>query len=447
MHNFHFTAPLVFCCSLLLATPVIAGESADTGLTPVGAERAGNADGTIPEWTGGLERKPLENREAGYSDPFSSDQPRVVISADNMDEYAEHLSPAQRAMLQRYPDSFRMPVYPTRRSAAYPEAVYEAVARNAETAQLKGTDGLSGAATGPAFPQPQNGAEAIWNHKTRYATTGLSLHPTNAMVRASGRPTLFRASLSVRNNYARQGADPDALDNEFSQFIHRMHSPLQLEGITVLSHQRIDPQAGGSEYWLFVPGQSRIFHVDEDEAGYDASNSGTGNMLIADQVNGFAGPLDRYDWELLGKRELYIPYNAYRLEDKSLGLDDILQARHLPPELLRYELHRVWVVEARVRGDAEHRYPRRTFYLDEDSWSIALVDIYGKDGELLQLQETHLFTAYDVPLVSTALATVYPFDDDRYVVLNVDNEEPVISFYDPPAASELLPDTLEAMLR
>lgn len=438
---------LAFMLTLPLATPVSASELADPELTPLGGERAGNADGTIPAWTGGIPRRALEDREAGYRDPFSSDEPRFVISADNMEAHAEHLSPGQQAMLQRYPESFRMPVYPTRRSAANPQGVYEAVARNGEMARLEGTDGLSGAATGPAFPQPQNGAQVIWNHKTRYATTGVQLHPNNAMVRGSGRYTLFRASMKLRNSYARQGVDPDELDNEFSQFIHRMHSPLQLAGITVLGHQHINPQLDNNEYWLYVPGQSEIFHVNETDTGYDASSSATGNMLTTDQINGFAGPLDRYEWELVGKRELYIPYNAYRLEDKSLALDEILQARHLPPALLRYELHRVWVVEARVRENREHRYARRTFYLDEDSWSIALVDIYDSAGELLQLQEIHLFTAYDVPLVSTAMGAVYPFDDDRHVVLNIDNDDPVIRFYDPPAASELTPETLAEMLR
>ncbi len=437
---------LAILLALPLATTALASDNAELELTPLGAERAGNAEGTIPVWTGGLERRDLEDPAAGYQDPFASDRPRFVITADNMDAHAEHLTPAQQAMFRRYPDSFRMPVYPTRRSAANPQGVYEAVARNAETARLEGTDGLSGAATGPAFPQPQTGAEVMWNHKTRYATTGIQLHPTNAMVRENGRHTRFGASMDVLNIYARQGADPEALDNEFGRFIHRMHSPLQLEGITIVSHQHLNPQTEPSQYWLYVPGQSKIFHVDESEAGYDASISGAGNMLTADQLNGFAGPLDRYDWELVGKREIYIPYNAYRLEDKSLELDDILQASHLPPELLRYELHRTWVVEARLRRGQEHRYARRTFYLDEDSWAIALVDIYDADEELQQLQEIHLFTAYDVPLVTTAIGTAYPFDSPRYVVLNIDNEDPVIRFYTPPEADELTAAALEKML-
>lgn len=441
-HSLQLTLLFIF-----LTTSTGTVGSTDTAeLTPLGAELKGNTAGTIPAWTGGLEQRDLKNPEAGYQDPFADDRPSLVITADNLSEHARHLSPAQQAMLKRYPQSFRMPVYPTRRSAAYPEAVYEAVARNAETADLEGSDGLSGAATGPAFPQPKTGAEAIWNHKTRYATSGVRFHPNAAMVRESGRRTLFGASMEISNHYARQGADPENLDNTLSRFIHQQHSPLQLAGITLLGHERINPEISGSEYRLYVPGQSRIFHIDQDEAGYDTSSSGTGNMLTADQVNGFSGPLDRYDWELVGKRELYIPYNAYRLEDKSLALDDILQPRHLPPELLRYELHRVWVVEARVRQGQTHRYARRTFYLDEDSWSIALVDVYDADGELLQLQESHLFTAYDVPLVTTAMGVVYPFDDSRYVALNTDNEAPVIRFYAPPDDSELTPAALEQML-
>ena len=43
----------------------------DADLTPVGAERAGNADGSIPEWTGGLAKSEPIDPLVRYGDPFA----------------------------------------------------------------------------------------------------------------------------------------------------------------------------------------------------------------------------------------------------------------------------------------------------------------------------------------------------------------------------------------
>ena len=114
-------------------------------LTPMGAERAGNADGTIPAWTGGLQELP-----AGYVEgeplvnPFPNDEPLFTITAANHEQYKDRLSPGQIALLKRYPDTFRMPVYQSRRTAAYPERLYAEYKQDALTAET--TDGGNGLA-------------------------------------------------------------------------------------------------------------------------------------------------------------------------------------------------------------------------------------------------------------------------------------------------------------
>src|SRR5210317_1314821 len=101
-------------------------------LTPVGAERAGNAAGTIPAWTGGMAELP-----AGYVegeplvDPFPDEQPLFTITEQNFEQYKDNLSPGQIALLKRYPNTYRMPVYKTHRTAAYPDSMYEAVKKDA----------------------------------------------------------------------------------------------------------------------------------------------------------------------------------------------------------------------------------------------------------------------------------------------------------------------------
>src|SRR5512135_2794378 len=95
----------------------------NSDLTPVGAERAGNADGSIPAWTGGLAKTPPVDRKVGYVDPFAADTPLYTITAKNAEQYKDLLSNGHLALLKRDAKTFKMDVYPTRRSAAYPEEV------------------------------------------------------------------------------------------------------------------------------------------------------------------------------------------------------------------------------------------------------------------------------------------------------------------------------------
>ncbi len=438
-----FTTTILSCSAAMLLMMTLPAHALGDGLTPMGAEQAGNEDGTIPPWTGGLEQQPLENRQAGYQNPFADDEPRFFITADNQDEYRAHLTPGQMAMLHRHPETFRMPVYPTRRSASYPQGVYEAVARNARTAQLEGTDRLSGAATGPAFPVPENGAQAIWNHKTGYGTSGVRLYPTMIVVDRFGRHSLRRTRMDILPNYGRLDREPDELDNILSMYIQEVLPPYRAAGLMIMGHTAIDPEQGASNHWSSTARKGIVSSVPRDLFAYDRSDAMSNNQLTADQTGGFSGPLDKYEWELVGKREIFIPYNAYALEDKKLEPGDLVGPAHLNPAHLRYELHRVWVVDATLREGKKHRYSRRTFYLDEDSWNIALVDVYDDDGYIMQLQEAHLFNAYDVPLVTTTVSTIYPLEgSNRYLALNVDNNEPTVQFNLDLETSDMTPAAL-----
>ena len=106
-------------------------------LTPMGAIRAGNEAGTIPAWEGGITSPP-----AGFQpgtrpiDPYTGDQKLFTITAANMNQYRDQLSPGQIAMLKRYPNTWKMHVYPSRRSASYPQRIYDATIKNATTAEL-----------------------------------------------------------------------------------------------------------------------------------------------------------------------------------------------------------------------------------------------------------------------------------------------------------------------
>src|SRR5215470_13289863 len=164
-------------------------------LTPLGGEKAGNADGTIPPWTGGL-RSPADagfpnyRSPDHYPDPFANDKPLFTITSANISQYAPKLSEGQKALFKAYPD-YKMIVYPTHRSGASPEHVYEATKRNATTAKLvPDGNGFTGALGGTPFPIPQNGLEVYWNHVTRWRGLAAGLQVGQAPMTASGGFTL-----------------------------------------------------------------------------------------------------------------------------------------------------------------------------------------------------------------------------------------------------------------
>lgn len=144
-------------CTLLQAS-VTPEQAARLGndLTPVGAIQAGSEDGRIPPWEGGITSWP-EGYQPGmhHLNPFAEDQPLYTITAANMEQHAQLLTDGHKAMLAAYPETFRLHIYPTRRSASYPQEVYDATKRNATTARLVGDgDGVAGARFGFPFPIP-----------------------------------------------------------------------------------------------------------------------------------------------------------------------------------------------------------------------------------------------------------------------------------------------------
>lgn len=124
MTMFNRMTLLTLTCAVLTAPVVQAAVSADeaaklkTTLTPLGAERAGNKDGTIPPWEGGY---PVDNsyNSAAIPDLFK-DKPLLTITAQNADQYKDKLTEGTLGLLKKFP-SFNVQVFPTRRTAAAPQ--------------------------------------------------------------------------------------------------------------------------------------------------------------------------------------------------------------------------------------------------------------------------------------------------------------------------------------
>lgn len=398
-------------------------------LTPLGAEKAGNADGSIPAWDGGYKiDRPPEGKERHLEsyEPFASDEPIAVITAQNMSEYADMLTPGQKRLLERYPDTYKMPLYETRRSGRQPEFIYEATRRNAERAYLTGNgESLNDAVTGIPFPLPETGKEVIWNHKLRYRGQSVRRHNTQLAVQANGRFTPFKLREDIRFHYNNQGVAVEDLNNVAIYFLQIVVGPPRQAGNVLLVHETLDQVKESRRAWQYNAGQRRVRRAPD--VAYDNPGTGADGLRTNDQLDVFNGATDRYTWKLVGKREMIMPYNAYKLADSRLSYDDdIVQPGHINQDLTRYEKRRVWVIDSELNPDTSHLYKRRVFYVDEDTWSILAVDIYDRRDQLWRFQEAHNIQIVWQDSVGPAASTVYDFQANRYLVQELSNEEPLV---------------------
>ena len=393
-------------------------------LTPMGAERAGNADGTIPAWQGGIGQVPPGFKPGGHHpDPFAQDQISFTITRDNMSEYAGQLTAGHKALLEQYGDTFRMNIYPTRRSASYPEYVYEATKANALTAELVDNgNGVEGAIKSVPFPIPQSGLEAIWNHILRFRGTSARRMLGQAPVTRKGSYTMVMLEDEYFAPYHLPTAVEADLNNVIIMFMQRVAAPARLTGTILMAHETMNQNKQHRMVWLYNPGQRRVRRAPN--VAFDNPGTAADGLRTSDQFDMYNGSPERYNWELVGKKEMYVPYNAYKLDSGELNYKDIIQPLHMNPEVLRYELHRVWVVEATLKKGVRHIYKRRTFYIDEDSWQVLSVDQYDNRDQLWRVSEGHAINYYEVPTLWTTVDVHYDLQIGRYLALGLNNQEP-----------------------
>ena len=394
-----------------------------TTLTPLGAEKAGNAAGTIPAWTGGLPKSAGAADNRGFlADPFAAERPLFTITAKNVEQYKDKLTPGQLAMFKRYPDTFRMPVFTTHRTATVPENVIQATRQNAtRTKLLAGGNGLEDFRVANAFPIPKNGLEVIWNHITRYRGGSVRRMITQATPQVNGSYNLvyFHEEFAFRE--ALKDYDPSKPSNVLFYFKQRVTAPARLAGNVLLVHETLDQVAEPRLAWLYNAGQRRVRRAPQ--VSYDGPGTAADGMRTSDQLDMYNGAPDRYDWKLVGKKELYIPYNSYRLDSPNLKYSDILKAGHINQDLTRYELHRVWHVEATLKSGERHIYAKRDFYIDEDTWQASVIDQYDGRGNLWRVSEAHAQYYYDNQVPWYTLEACYDLQSGRYLALGMKNEE------------------------
>ena len=432
-----FRLASAFACILPLLIAVASAEAKvsaeearklqDGTLTPMGANPKGNDEGTIPPWEGGITEIPEGYKEGNYVNPFPDDKILFTITAANVGEYADKLSPGQLAIFRRYPNTFKMNVYPSRRSASYPQRIYDWAVKNATTAELvEGGNGFRNARESIPFPIPKEGVEAVWNHLTRYRND--TVYRVYAVIAPtpSGSYTVVMTEEKIFFPYSVEGATAESINNVLIYFLQTVLEPPRLAGGILLVHETMDQVKEPRRAWTYNPGQRRVRRAPD--VAYDLPDGPSDGQRTADMLDMFNGAPDRYEWTLVGKKEMIVPYNSYKVQDRQYKYKDIIRPGHVNPDLLRYELHRVWQVEAKLKQGTKHIYGRRTFFFDEDTWTILVADLYDTRGEIWRVSEDHTINYYDIPMVGPVVEVHHDLQNGRYLALGLTNEGTPWSF-------------------
>jgi len=390
---------LLFLCTSGHALAAVSAQEAarlKSELTPFGAEKSGNADGSIPEWTGGYTTAIPGDKPGGRrSDPFKDEKPLFSITAANMAEYADKLSDGQKALLQKYPD-YRIDVYPTHRTAAAPQWVYDNTFANATTAQLD-KQIPSQFYGGIPFPIPQSGEEIMWNHLLRWRGTSFQQDMLQAQLTADGRMVLTTdgvLDIQIPVYF------PDGSWEQFKARSDPRFWQMRLinEGPPIRAGEAL---TGGSaldgtqdQAWVYLAGQRRVRKLPNPCC--DTPTPSTAGLMSFDELEVWQGRLNRFEWKLIGKQEMYIPYNENRMLQPN-SLSELLAAHFIKPEHRRWELHRVWVVEASLAAGQRHPVHKSRYYCDEDTWVCVLGDRWDANGQLWKTLWNNTLLAPDLP--------------------------------------------------
>lgn len=415
-------------------------------LTPTGAEKAGNADGTIPAYSGGLTKAPVSFKPGSgiRPDPFEGEKPLFSIGANDVGKHEGKLSETAKELFKRYPNSYRMDVYKTHRTVAFPQFYIDNTLKNAVNAEA--TEGglvLKNALGGVPFPIPKTGNEVLWNNALQYRGLGYDYRSDSFNIDSSGKLT-FTSSTQSYNEHP--GFDPKRTKPMESEELYlkariTYHGPARRVGEAMMVHDAVDTLAVPRKAWVYLPGQRRVKLAPE--IGYDTPNSGTAGMTTFDDQFLFNGAQDRFDFKLIGKREMYIPYNTYKVTYEARA-EDFAKPNHIDPAVLRWELHRVWVVEATLKPGKRHIYAKRVFYVDEDSWTVSASDQYDSRGQLFRGGFGFQSPSYDLPSPMSMAFVMYDLVANAYT-LPIINIGKYWGFKYPNAflpASEWSPDSL-----
>ncbi|MCY1267169.1 hypothetical protein D9M68_170240 [compost metagenome] len=405
MKRFVRSVLAVAICSTAMAQANAAATAEEIGqlgskYTPWGAEMAGNTDGSIPAYSGPIKAPASYDpgKPGVRPDPFAHEKPLFSITGQNMAQYADKLSEGIRTMLQKYP-SYRLDVYPSHRTASYPQYFLDNTRKNATSCRTRDDElALDNCYGGVPFPFPKTGNEVMWNRLLKFDQYAFQTDGFTSSVVDSrgGRTVTGVAKMYIQYPiFDPKRTEPIAADDLYEMLRIDFTDPARKNGEKLIVHDSIDMARIGRRAWQYLPGQRRV-KLSPDIA-YDTPSPTGGGVAVVDESAVFYGALDRYDFKLLGKKEMFIPYNAYRIGDPSVCPDNVAEGtkNHLNPDCMRWELHRVWAVEATLKEGKRHVYPRRVFFWDEDLPGVGIGDAYDATGKIYRVSHSIPITNYE----------------------------------------------------
>lgn len=406
--------------ALLAATPAFAKVSAEKAaeldgpkFTCVGAEKGPSASG-IPAFTGKwVGTWPGQTKPFGYEPgPYKDEKPSFTITNENQAKYADKMTEGQKALMKKYPQSFRMNVYPSHRDFGFAPWACETAKKNAVTAEIvSGGLGISGTSGAIPFPFPASGLEAVWNvinpHRasTEEVVTDIADVYSNGSV-AWGRNKFM--TYNPGNDPNKRGSFRDKLN---AYFYSSYFLPERDKGFTAVGIQPNDFTKEGTASWQYSPGIRRVRQAPE--VGFDFPVPPAGLRTVDDDY-GFNGSPERYTWKLIGKKEFYVPFHNFKINDPAVKYSDLIKPNTINPDYVRYELHRVWVIEGNLKSGVRHIYARRTLYAHEDTWGVTWTDTYDGRGQLYRANFINFFYSQESKAFHRGVSVFHDLSSGAY---------------------------------
>lgn len=431
MTSFSIRAAVALCLSVsalgMAHAKVSAAEADKLGkeLTCTGAVKAGNAEGTIPAFTGKILGVPPGvkfTKHVGQFQPdiYADEKPLFEITAANMAQYADKLSDGQKALLQKFPNTLRFPVYPGHRDFRYDDAICAVAKRNALDAEIiSDGNGVKGYMGALPFPIPKTGLELLWNNLMPSRASTEEVERDMALVTSSGSISFGRTSYIQLSRYDSKENLGKPNEGKYAYVTNFSLLPEREKGSVILSIEPMDFGADKRLAWAYDPGTRRVRQLPE--FGYDQPAPGTSGKATIDSERLFNGGSERYEWSMKGKREMFIPANTFRI-NQPMKYADLLKPGHPNPAYTRYELRRVWVLEGQLKKGFRHLYSKRVMFIDEDTGHAVSGDFYDARGQLWQHGEINYYYAFDINKWHAGTSFYYDLSAGSYVSMNLVQE-------------------------
>tara|TARA_A100001015_G_scaffold280045_1_gene341850 strand:- start:8813 stop:10147 length:1335 start_codon:yes stop_codon:yes gene_type:complete len=397
---------LAFFEFIFLPVGVCAKNSQHSFYTAVGADKNGTDDGIIPEF---------KDASIPFESEYYDDQINFIVDKNNYINYLKYLPGGLSQLIQKI-KNFEIYVFPTRRTANYPDFLKESFLEKKKSKPVRNNDLFLGKINHLPYRFPETGEEIIWNHLSRYQGGSVERFVDSFVVRKNGQALKTRTWIKRVYNSHINKPKKNILFYALAKYLE----PVSLKGDILLVHEPVNQVFEKRNSWIYSSAQRRVRKAPE--LGHDSIGSGSQGLVTADQIDGFNGSTERYNWRILGKKIMIVPYNINKIKDKELTYTEMLGSGSIKSELLRYELHRVWIVEGILKENSRHIYAKRVFYIDEDSWIILLEECYSVRGDMWRVAVHGIIQFYEHQFPVYGANIYHDLNNGSYFITGLENE-------------------------